>query len=120
MLYFNLTHRFKALNITHRVKHLMSFGFSDGCARHYIDYRVQRISLSRLEELCAAFNCTPNDLLNWKDTGSVNSKYTDGLRKLIPKNTGNFPVAELMKFSEDDREKLYDIIRNWDEIKKQG
>lgn len=65
MLAFNFKRIFLIKGIKYPVTWLMQRGFSDKFASGVVNDRYKRMNLADVERLCYAFQCTPNDLLEW-------------------------------------------------------
>lgn len=69
MLRLNLDRIFKVKGITKTNQFLINLGNSDGYASQLVHGRSVSIRFDKLEQLCKALNCTPNDLFNYTDDG---------------------------------------------------
>ena len=69
MLRLNLDRIFKVKGITKTNQFLINLGNSDGYASQLVHGRSVSIRFDKLEQLCKALNCTPNDLFNYVDDG---------------------------------------------------
>jgi len=98
MLEFNFPRLFKAKGITTPTTYLMNRGFSDNFATGVARNRYRRFNLGDVERLCNAFQCTPNDLLEW--TPDKN----DG-------DTSNHHMASLIR-----NEKVLDLSRTLNSV----
>jgi DNA-binding Xre family transcriptional regulator len=67
MLRLNLDRIFKVKGITKTNQYLIKLGNSDGYASQLVHGRSVSIRFDKLEILCKALNCTPNDLFDYKD-----------------------------------------------------
>jgi DNA-binding Xre family transcriptional regulator len=82
MLEFNFTRLFRAKGITTPTTYLMNRGFSDKFATGVARNRYRRFNLGDVERLCKAFQCTPNDLLEWtpeKEDGDTTNHHLASL-----------------------------------------
>lgn len=69
MLRLNLDRIFKVKGITKTNQYLMKLGNSVGYASQLVNDKSVSIRFDKLEMLCKAFNCTPNDLFDYTDDG---------------------------------------------------
>jgi DNA-binding Xre family transcriptional regulator len=83
MLKYNFTRLFKARGINKPYTYLVNIGFTPSIATKIKNNKYQRLSIDHIEKLCLAFNCTPNDLMEWQP--KINSKNIDQyqLKQLI-------------------------------------
>lgn len=68
MLDLDLRRIFKMRGIKITPLYLMNNGFSRTTANLLMNYDIASIKFKHLEKLCRLFHCTPNDLLNWKQS----------------------------------------------------
>lgn len=66
MLSINLKRLTKLKGISRPFSHFMSLGYSRGLASKMAQNQMQTFSVKRLEELCIHFNCTPNDIFEFR------------------------------------------------------
>lgn len=66
MLLFNLQRLTKLKGINRPFSYFMSLGYPRGLASKMSQSKMQTFSVKRLEELCIHFNCTPNDLFEFR------------------------------------------------------
>ena len=69
MLRLNLDRIFKIKVITKTNQYMMKLGNSVGYASQLVNDKSVSIRFDKLEMLCKAFNCTPNDLFDYTDDG---------------------------------------------------
>lgn len=93
------------------IKKPYSFLLKNGFSNHKI-YKLLRdegksIQYKDIEHLCVIFNCTPNDIFEWKAGGNLNVPENSPLKKLIRKPaddysnlTKSFSPTELLKLNE--------------------
>ena len=72
MLKFNLESLFAFRNIIKKQAYLIKNGITPHTSKQIINNKIKKFSLADIENLCIAFNCTPNDLLDY--TPPQNSK----------------------------------------------
>ncbi|MCB9192671.1 MAG: helix-turn-helix domain-containing protein [Flavobacteriales bacterium] len=79
----NLERLIALRGVKHMRAYLVNHGFSDGEARNLLSGKTKSVRLDLLTRLCEAFECSPNDLLDWRgDAGHVLSQ----LRKSMAPN----------------------------------
>ncbi len=66
MLEYNFSRIFKAKGILAPTAWLIKNGFSDKFASGIAKNRYRRLNLGDIERLCKIFQCTPNDVMEWK------------------------------------------------------
>ena len=66
MLFFNLQRLTKLKGINRPFSYFMSLGYPRGLASKMAQSQMQTFSVKRLEELCIHFNCTPNDIFEFR------------------------------------------------------
>lgn len=66
MLFFNLPRILKIKGITHPFSYFMSLEYSRGTASKMAQNQVATFTVSKLEQYCIQFNCTPNDLFDFR------------------------------------------------------
>ena len=72
MLILNLERIIRMRGVKHARAYLVNHGYSDGEARKLLGGKLKLVRLTLLTRLCETFNCSPNDLLDWKgDVGHV-------------------------------------------------
>jgi DNA-binding Xre family transcriptional regulator len=67
MLRLNLDRIFKVKGITKTNQYLIKLGNSEGYASQLVNGKSVSIRFDKLEMLCKAFNCTPNDLFDYSE-----------------------------------------------------
>ena len=70
MLRYNLNRMFKIKFIEHPYSYLCRNGFTKSESWRYVSSQNPNIPLAKVEKLCVLFNCTPDDLMEWKPSGS--------------------------------------------------
>lgn len=80
-LFLNIQRLLILRNIRQGRSYLVNNGFTDNEARHVLSGNVKEIKFSMLERLGTLFNCTADELLDWR--GDPNSPWAVvGKRKL--------------------------------------
>jgi len=74
MLKYNLKRLINNRAVLQPVGYLKKFGFSFTTSSRLVGGRFSTLKLSQLENLCIAFNCTPNDLLEYIPDEKIKTK----------------------------------------------
>lgn len=115
MLTYNIKRILKARLITQPVGYLSKHGFTKPTAQRLISGKTKNITTKQLEKLCLAFNCTPNDLLDWTPDSEKLLEQKPSLQQLIRSDAPN----ELRNLVENiPLNKLNDFTKEIEEIKK--
>jgi DNA-binding Xre family transcriptional regulator len=115
MLTYNIKRILKARLITQPVGYLSRHGFTKPTAQRLISGKTKNITTKQLEKLCLAFNCTPNDLMDWTPDNEKQLEQKPSLHLLIH---SDIPI-ELKEFVENiPLNKLNDFTKEIEEIKK--
>lgn len=67
MLEFNFDKAFRKRGISRVYSFMIKAGFSNNFTYRATKNKLNGIKLDLLEKLCIELNCTPNDLLEWKE-----------------------------------------------------
>lgn len=86
MLSFNLKPVFKARGIDRPFTFLYKAGFSRNTAHNLLNSKSVTFHLKHIERLCAALNCTPNDVLLWEPDANVHLPEDHPLNELKDTN----------------------------------
>ncbi len=112
MLRLNLDRIFKVKGITKTNQYLMKLGNSVGYASQLVNDKSVSIRFDKLEMLCKAFNCTPNDLFDYKDDAKKPLPEDHALHSISKKDT----IGEVNKLLNDlpmeKIQELYEVIKN--------
>lgn len=115
MIRINLGRLCRMYGISDGVKHLTKFGFTYLAARDLYFGKVRSLKFWHIESLCKAFNCTPNDLLEWipaDDDAKVGGSPLESLKR-----EKDFDFGELKKMlSEYPPEKAAVILKKIKEM----
>ncbi|QQS36067.1 MAG: helix-turn-helix transcriptional regulator [Ignavibacteriales bacterium] len=65
MLRYNFKRLFDQRDIKQPLAYLISKGFSRNVASHINSGKFRALTISQVERLCRALNCTPNDLVEY-------------------------------------------------------
>jgi len=90
MLYTNIKKLFKLRGIDNPVKFLLKNGFKYSSAYNIANSRFTSLTLDKVEKLCIALSCTPNDLLEFKPDKNTAIPENHPLQKLKPTETLSF------------------------------
>ncbi|MCX6152346.1 MAG: helix-turn-helix transcriptional regulator [Ignavibacteriales bacterium] len=114
MLKYNFERLFKMKGISKPAIFLMEAGFPKDKAYRIINHKVSSFSPNQIEKLCAIFECTPNDLMEWTNDDKIKVSENHPLQKLLPA----MPVdlRDIAKGVPID--KMEDFARRIEEIKK--
>ena len=114
MLKFNLQRNLTTRGISHQYTFFLKSGFSKNFSMKLINGDVQRLDFSTLEKLCAMFQCTPNDLIEWVPPASEQNASANPLAALMRTNAGvdvlsalrNLPYEKLAEVEQIVTERL--------------
>ena len=103
MLRFNFDRIYKIRGIERPFSYLVSRGFSASYATRMNNRNLRSINFNQLERLCELFQCTPNDLMEWKPGKDVTDPSSHALKDLIRTDhvsrinslLGKIPVSDL-------------------------
>jgi len=112
MIFFNFTRIFKLKGIAKPFTHLVNSGYSPGYATKITNNRVQEINLDRLEKFCKDFNCTPNDILDYRPNTNDNLPKDHALHTLTKKEIENEIIGKINAMSADKIQQIHDIIKS--------
>ena len=114
MIYFNFTRFFKLKGIVRPFSYLTKNGYSAGYATKLSNDRVYEINLVRLEKFCRDFNCTPNDILDFKPYTNDSIPEDHALHSLTKKELNNELINKINNLPADKIQQIHDIIKNMD------
>ncbi len=114
MLYLNFKRIFKLRGIRFPYAHLKKMGYSANYATKLGNNRVVEMNMQRLEQFCIDFNCTPNDIVEFRPSKSaplpkehaLNTLIREGLTEEIDTLINALPLEKMHQ--------LRDIIKNMD------
>jgi len=112
MLFFNFARIFKLKGINRPFSYLTAIGYSAGYATKLTNNRVQEINLDRLEKFCRDFNCTPNDILDFRPYVNDTIAKDHVLHTLIKKEISNEIFAKINALPLEKIEQIHEIIKN--------
>ena len=117
MLKYNLERLFVQRGVTKKVPFLMKAGFTRSIASKVIHAKTYRLSAKQIEMMCKAFNCQPNDLLEWIPDKPEEINKNNPLHYLI---RGSAAAIDFRNFSSEiPIDKLPDFASKVDTIKKE-
>ncbi|RTY86620.1 helix-turn-helix transcriptional regulator [Flavobacterium sp. GT3R68] len=112
MLFFNFARIFKLKGINRPFSYLTSIGYSGGYATKLANNRVHEINLDRLEKFCRDFNCTPNDILDFRLYVNDTIAEDHPLRSLTKQLISNEITEKINAMPVDKIQQIHDIIKN--------
>ena len=112
MLRYNIKRILKARFITQPVGYLSKHGFSKPTAQRIVSGRTKNITTKQLEKLCLAFNCTPDDLMEWTPDNQTQLEQKPQLQQLIRSEPQgefkdllvNIPLNKMQDFTKEIEE----------------
>ncbi len=112
-LFINVSHLCALKNIDRPFTFLRSHGFTHNTATQLVNNEIKEINLAYIEKLCIIFNCTPNDLFDYKNTQPLGDNTHNPLIALIktqvPVNFNelvrNLPLDKLKEIEEEIRKR---------------
>lgn len=111
MLRLDLDRIFKVKGITKTNQFLFDLGNSKGYASQLVHGKSVSIRFDKLEQLCKAFNCTPNDLFDYTDDATKPLPEAHALHS-ISRNDAIGEVNKLLNDLPMDKiEELYKILK---------
>lgn len=96
MLKYNIKRLVSNRAVLKPISHLHKFGFTKSVASRIYGGRFSSLKLSQIEKLCIAFNCTPNDLIEYIPDDKI--------------KTSNHPLTTLIR--KQETKKLNDILKD--------
>jgi DNA-binding Xre family transcriptional regulator len=115
MFRFDIQHLLKLKGGKTPAAFLRQNGFSRTSSFHLSGKNVKRLTVNDIKKLCNLFNCTPNDLFLYEESGSKPIPPNSSMRKLI--RTPFLTMPEIVDdISLDQAKELMEKIR---EMKKQ-
>lgn len=82
-LILNVQHICAIKNINRPFTFLRKNGFTHNTATQLINNNVKEINIAHIEKLCLIFNCTPNDLFDYKPTQPLENIKNTPLTSII-------------------------------------
>ena len=112
-LILNIAYICTVKNIDRPFTFLRKNGFTHNIATQLINNKIKAINLAHIEKLCLIFNCTPNDLFDYKPTQPVeqlkNNPLTSIIKNQQPVNFNelvrSLPLDKLKEIEEEIRKR---------------
>jgi len=110
-LILNIQHVCAIRNIDRPFTFLRKNGFTHNTATQLANNQVIAINIAHIEKLCLIFNCTPNDLFDYKPNQPVekNNPLTPLIKNTQPVNFNdlvrNLPLDKLKEIEEEIRKR---------------
>ena len=82
MLQYNIDNLFTLRNIKDKGRFLTKNGLSTNIAHRIATGQYDKISLTIMEKLCRAFNCTPNDIYRFIPDNEIDKSELNALNKI--------------------------------------
>ncbi len=111
MIYFNFARIFKLKGIVRPFSYLTQLGYSAGYATKLTNNRVHEINLVRLEKFCRDFNCTPNDILDFKPEQNDSISKDHALHILTKKEVDNELINKINALTADKIQQIHTILK---------
>lgn len=112
MMYFNFKRFFKLKGIARPFSHLRAMGYSDNYATKLANNHIYQINIARLEKFCHDFNCTPNDLIDFRPYTDRSIPENHALRTLTKNENPEVLMAKIFELSPDKIQQIHNIIEN--------
>ena len=112
MLYLNFVRIFKIKGIARPFSYLCKNGYSTSYATKLTNNRVKEINLTRLEKFCHDFNCTPNDIFDYRPYAGDNIPDNHALHSLTKNEISNEIMGKINALSAEKIQQIHDIIKN--------
>lgn len=112
MLTLNFTRIFQLKGINRPFTHLITKGYSSSVATKITNNRIREINLDRLEKFCIDFNCTPNDILDFRPNPNLPLAPDHALHSLTKKELSDEINAVINSLSVEKIQQIHDIIQN--------
>ncbi|RZK04607.1 MAG: XRE family transcriptional regulator [Flavobacterium sp.] len=112
MLIFNSARIFRLKSIHRPFSHLVNMGYSTGSATKLSRNEIYSINLDRLEKFCREFNCTPNDVLDFRPDKNNTLPPDHALHSLTKKELSNEINEIISTLPIEKIQQIHDIIKN--------
>ncbi|MGV9004472.1 helix-turn-helix domain-containing protein [Flavobacterium sp.] len=116
MLRLNLDRVFKVKGIIKTNQFLIGLGNSVGYASQLVNGRSISIRYDKLELLCKALNCTPNDLFDYKDDAENKLPAGHALYSIMKSDAINEVNKLLHDLPMEKIEELYKILKGTETV----
>jgi DNA-binding Xre family transcriptional regulator len=97
MLIFNPNRILALRGVDRMFNFLCKIGFIQTTASSIVSGKIRSIKIEHIERLCAALNCTPNDLFEWQHSAKDNLPAEHQLKTLAKENLKPVNVRALLK-----------------------
>jgi DNA-binding Xre family transcriptional regulator len=114
MMYLNFARIFKLRGIRYPYSYLKTLGYSGGYATKLTNNRVTELNINRLEKFCKDFNCTPNDIAEYRPNTKDAIPKDHALNALIREDLTQEIDALINALPVEKIHQLRDIIKNMD------
>lgn len=111
MLFLNIKRVMRLRGVEDHYRFLLNLGFVPSTAHAFLRGTIVLIKLEQIEKLCAALNCTPNDLLEWRPNADQSLAATHSLNALKKKTDKDLPEL-LRDIPVDKFEQILDILQD--------
>jgi DNA-binding Xre family transcriptional regulator len=112
MLFLNFNRIFKLKGISKPFSYLTSIGYSNNYATKLSHNRIYEINLTRLERFCQDFNCTPNDIIDFRPNPKTHLPQDHALHSLTKKEITNEVLGKINALPFEKILQIHDIIKN--------
>ncbi|MCL9805758.1 helix-turn-helix transcriptional regulator [Flavobacterium amniphilum] len=92
--------------------HMTSLGYSGSFATKMTHNDVRQMNLDILEKICRDFNCTPNDLIDFKPSANSALPKDHALHSLTKTEVDNGLQEKINTLTADKIQQIHDIIKN--------
>lgn len=112
MLYLNFKRIFRLKGIARPFSYLCKNGYSGGYATKLANNRVDQINRVQLERFCKDFNCTPNDIFDFRPNTNENLPKEHALHTLTKSEISSEIMGKINAMSAEKIQQIHDIIKN--------
>lgn len=96
MIYFNIKRLLELRGIDKPHAFFVKNGFSNQMAANLVHNNVGYVRPAQMEKLCLLFNCTPNDLFDWRPDKNASVAEDHPLRSLV-KEKNPLSLSDMVK-----------------------
>lgn len=112
MLLFNLPRLVQLKGITRPYSYFMKLGYPRSLASKMSQNQMQSLTLKRLEQFCIHFNCTPNDLFEFRPNPTNPLPPQHALNQLIRENNNEEILSLLHDLPVERIRELAALVKN--------
>ncbi len=112
MLYFNFARVFRLQGINKPFSHLVSKGYSEAYATRMTNNKVMEINCDRLEKFCLEFNCTPNDIFDFRASSKGEVPVNHALHSITKKDIDVSLIAKIDSLSAEKLQQVHALLDN--------